>query len=225
MEQIEQLEKSEGTNPSQEIISSGTDGKELEKLQFSAIYKIKGTNNEQGFAIRKGQYGIVELEYFRKLIYQDLYMSCQVPKQDGTGKEVTNPEIREMMTKRTSSQDELKEAMTVYYKIENLDKQGVPKNIDIGADNISLTKLTKEQVKLELVQRITNDPELKYDYDIKEANEIVNLLIDEEYNFQNALEKVDEKKKTGAKETPENKPKEEEQEENYDDQRVPWPPQ
>lgn len=148
-------------------------------------------------------------------------MSCKVPKQDGTGKEVSNPEIREMMTKRTSSQDELKEATKMYYKIENLDKQGVPKNIDIGKDNISLTKLTKEQIKVELVKKIINDPELQYDYDINEANEIARLLIDEEYTFQNSLEQVDKNKKIESEKSSE-KENEEENEKN-DGQRVPWP--
>jgi ribosomal protein S6E (S10) len=82
LEPLENLERTEGTNPNQEVISAGKDGEETEKLQFLAMYKIKGSKDGNGFAIRKDQYGIVQLEYFRKLKYQDLYMSCSAPKED-----------------------------------------------------------------------------------------------------------------------------------------------
>jgi hypothetical protein len=125
------------------------------------------------------------------------------------------------MTKQHFSEDEIKEATKTFYKIDNLDKQNVPQNIDIGNDKIPLKILTAKEMKVELVKKILEDPELKYEYDINDANEIARLLVDEEYDFNVALEEVD-NSKTNTQETAK-EIEEEQDEQKTHEGRVPWP--
>lgn len=200
LERIPALEQIEGKNPTQNMISLDKDGENIQKEQALAIYGIKGTNNKEGFSIKKGQYGIVEVKYFRR-ISKDLYINSKVPQAHTTERDIAKPEVRELMSTQYNSQTDIEEPIETFHKLEDMKKQEIPDEIDPTMDGIQLRELNIEEVKLEMVKAIMEDDKLNYNLD--QANKIAKKVVDEGKRFEIATKEVDDQAKE-AKEEDEN---------------------
>ena len=107
IEEINSLISTEGNNPTQKTISSNRDGSNIEEKNVSAMYKIKGRENE-GFSINIGQYGNIEVNYMRRSNSNE-YLT--IPIETTTTKRVNSDLKRDMdKTKNIRVDEELDRA-------------------------------------------------------------------------------------------------------------------
>lgn len=112
---LQTLEQTEGTNPSKNILAINADGSTVKEDQVSTILKIKNGENEgkqnEGFAIKIGNYGIPEVSYYRRSSELNEYSSIPV-NLDNTNQKRTDKDVREYIEKprNTTTDDNLKRA-------------------------------------------------------------------------------------------------------------------
>lgn len=112
---LQTLEQTEGTNPSKNILAINADGSTVKEDQVSTILKIKNGENEgkqnEGFAIKIGNYGIPEVSYYRRSSELNQYSSIPV-NLDNTNQKRTDKDVREYIEKprNTTTDDNLKRA-------------------------------------------------------------------------------------------------------------------
>ena len=128
VEQINSLIPTEGTNPTEKIVSSNRLG-EVKQETVSSMYKIKGRPNE-GFSMNIGTAGEVEVNYVRRSP-EDNYISIPV---EATHTRYVNSEIKRDMdkTKNTSVKEEIEKANAEF---EEHDGKANWKNIDDDENN------------------------------------------------------------------------------------------
>ncbi|MCI8353116.1 MAG: hypothetical protein HFJ58_06015 [Clostridia bacterium] len=109
------LEQTEGTNPNKDIVKINADGSSVKKDQVSTMFKIKNGENEgnqnEGFTIKLGEYGISEVSYYRRSSELNEYSTIPV-NLENTNQKRTNLDVREYMekTKNTTTNDNIERA-------------------------------------------------------------------------------------------------------------------
>lgn len=110
---IESLQKTEGTDPTQEITMVNGDGSKVTIGEADTMLKIvKGENQgreNEGFAIKLGNYGIPEISYYRRASETGDYLSTPVSAKN-TNQKWTDLDVRQMMekTRNTSVEEEIR---------------------------------------------------------------------------------------------------------------------
>ncbi len=99
---LQTLEQTEGTNPSKEIVKINADGSSVKKDQLSTILKIRNGENEgnqnEGFTVKLGEYGVPEVSYYRRSSELNEYSSIPV-NLENTDQKRTDRDVREYMEK------------------------------------------------------------------------------------------------------------------------------
>lgn len=130
---LESLEQTEGTNPNEDIVKVNEDGSKVEKEKVMTMLKINPGKNEQnsneGFAITLGEYGIPEVNYYRRAGQTDEYTSIPVNLRN-TNQKNTDLEVREYMekTRNTTVDDNIERANAEIEHSE--DEETTLENID-----------------------------------------------------------------------------------------------
>lgn len=130
---LESLEQTEGTNPNEDIVKVNADGSKVEKEKAMTMLKMKPGKNEQnsneGFAITLGEYGIPEVNYYRRAKETDEYTSIPVNLKN-TNQKNTDLDVREYMekTRNTTVSDNIVRANEEIEQSE--DGETVLENID-----------------------------------------------------------------------------------------------
>lgn len=130
---LESLEQTEGTNPNEDIVKVNEDGSKVEKEKVMTMLKINPGKNEQnsneGFAITLGEYGIPEVNYYRRAGQTDEYTSIPVNLRN-TNQKNTDLEVREYMekTRNTTVDDNIEKANAEIEHSE--DEETTLENID-----------------------------------------------------------------------------------------------
>lgn len=106
--EFESLRPTEGINPSQEVFSMNRDGSKIESTTVSAMYLLKGEQDE-GLSIKLDQYGEIQAQYIRRDEGTDQYIASPIETRT---QRPTTYEVREMMdtTKNTEVDTEIKKA-------------------------------------------------------------------------------------------------------------------
>jgi hypothetical protein len=194
-EVINELERTEGNNPNQKIISLEGDGtKQVETKQALAMFKIKGREDE-GFSITEAQPGNeqIRMEYWRKA-YGDMYISTTVPQAHADrGMDRPTPEVRHLMSKNYTSRLEMEKIFETHEDLENLEKQDVPEQVNPAADGIQLEELDREEFKEKMYEKVLQD--LKNEkgnqppgFLESKAKYIVNKVVDEGERYNEVKE-------------------------------------
>ncbi len=130
---LQTLEQTEGTNPSKDIVEINADGSSVKKDQVSAMFKIKNGENEgnqnEGFTVKLGEYGVPEVSYYRRSSELNEYSSIPVNLKN-TNQKRTGRDVREYMekTKNTTTNDNIERAKERIDSNENHETE--LKNID-----------------------------------------------------------------------------------------------
>jgi len=167
---LQTLEQTEGTNPSKNILAINADGSTVKEDQVSTILKIENGENEgkqnEGFAIKIGNYGIPEVSYYRRSSELNEYSSIPV-NLDNTNQKRTDKDVREYIEKprNTTTDDNLKRAK----------------------DRLSSNEDGKTQLE-NIDDDITNDIEDQSEIQIRKAAKRCRISIEE---FKQELEKQD----------------------------------
>ena len=167
---LQTLEQTEGTNPSKNILEINADGSTVKEDQVSTILKIENGENEgkqnEGFAIKIGNYGIPEVSYYRRSSELNEYSSIPV-NLDNTNQKRTDKDVREYIEKprNTTTDDNLKRAK----------------------DRLSSNEDGKTQLE-NIDDDITNDIEDQSEIQIRKAAKRCRISIEE---FKQELEKQD----------------------------------
>lgn len=129
VEKLDSLIPTEGTNPTEKIVSSNRDGSEVKEETVSSMYKIKGRANE-GFTMNIGSSGGVEVNYVRRGA-DDEYISIPI---EATHTRYVNSEIKRDMdkTKNTRVEEEIDRAKAEFEEHNN---KANWKNIDDDENN------------------------------------------------------------------------------------------
>lgn len=128
-EVIDSLIPTQGTNPTNDIVTIDRNGDNVEQEQVSSLYRVKGRPDE-GFSFKLDEYGIPKVSYVRGIESKE-YLAGQVQT---TNLKPTTLEVKNMMdkTKNTSVIDEVGKAKK---EIESNDKNTNIKNIDENPNN------------------------------------------------------------------------------------------
>lgn len=157
-EPLEGLEKTEGSNPTQKIISIQNQGKmDVKSEQSFAMFKIKGRESE-GFSINLAQSGNNQLEvnYWRKS-YGDNYISIPIAQETADrGYNEHSPEARYFMARSTHSNWGMDDKIDDSKDIEEISAK-LPSQINPASDGIQLEELDKQTFREKLIERIMKD--------------------------------------------------------------------
>lgn len=128
-EVIDSLIPTQGTNPTNDIVTIDRNGDNVEQEQVSSLYCVKGRPDE-GFSFKLDEYGIPKVSYVRGIKSKE-YLAGQVQTNN---LKPTTLEVKNMMdkTKNTSVIDEVGKAKK---EIESNDKNTNIKNIDENPNN------------------------------------------------------------------------------------------
>lgn len=193
-EQIEGLEMTEGTNPTEEVISINRDGSEIKEEQVSALFKIGNYN--RGLAVSIGSTGIIEADYVRRTP-DDKYISSKInttTNQIYTTKEVENfmshernAWIQDNVDKAT---EQIEESQSEKTNIKNIDDNEYNDTIldvdeEIKLDNGQVTTVRKEAERMgieldEYVRRCEQEKAATIQEKIEEVNEELKEELQEE---------------------------------------------
>lgn len=157
-EQIEDLEPTEGINTSKEVISINRDGTEIKEKQVSALFKVG--NDNKGFSVSIGNYGVIEAEYVRRS-NDNKYISSNINTrtQKITTREVEefmsdtrNPYIEDNVDKAEKQINEKENEKTNIENIDDNEYNDIIQDVDeeIELDNGKTTTIRREAEKAEL---------------------------------------------------------------------------
>lgn len=203
-EKIGNLERIEGNHPMEDIVSLNGKATDIKTEQAIAIYRIKGRGNTLGtdqecFSVRKGQHGVVETNYLRRLS-EDLYISSDVAQANTRETKSANTEILETMSRKHSSPEEVQKIIHTFYKVEEIKKQNLPEEIDPTKNGIELSQLTEDEAKKEIKINLLKDDRYKFKYNVQEVDTIVDYVYEDGYDFEVATAEVDKQKPDTEKE-------------------------
>jgi hypothetical protein len=112
------------------------------------------------------------------------------------------------MSTQNTSRSDIQDLQEKYYKVEQLEKQDLPEEVDPTKDYIQITEIASiEELKQDMVEELI---EVK-GYKQEKAEQIINKVVDDGYMYEKAEEEVEQ-------EMPEQT-----QEEVGKDEKVPWP--
>jgi len=143
MIQLETLRQTEGTNPNIDVIEVNQDGSKVEKDKVLTMLKIRTGENQgredEGFTVSLGDYGIPEVNYYRRASQLDEYTSIPV-NLENTNQKRTELEVREYMEKKrnTDIDDNIERANDRIQQNEN--EETVLENIDDNFNNDIITE-------------------------------------------------------------------------------------
>jgi len=189
LEDLDNLKRVEGTNPTQKIAVMDKEGKQIESKSTIAMFELEGKGMQEGIAISMGQMDYKEISYYRR-VEDNTYISTPVAQKNGVDRDESTLENKELMDRNTTSQDELTEHLDNYEKLEEMKKKEIPDEINITIDGIQYEDV--KQGKEIMIQKLINDSE--YDYNLEEATIIVNNIVDNKMDFDKAREEIDNKK-------------------------------
>lgn len=135
---LQTLGQTEGTNPNQDIVEVNQDGSEVKKDQVLTMLKIRTGENQgredEGFTVSLGEYGIPEVNYYRRASQTDEYTSIPV-NLENTNQKRTELDVREFMEKKrnTNVNDNIEKANDRIE--ENESEETVIQNIDDDYSN------------------------------------------------------------------------------------------
>lgn len=206
---IEELEPTEGRNPTQKMISIQSKGEmEIESKQSLVMFKIRGREDE-GFSITEAQPGNeqIRMEYWRKA-YNDMYISTTVPQAHADrGVEMPSPEVKYLMAKNQTSRLEMERVFDTHADIEELKQQDVPGEVDPSSDGIELEELDREVLKEKMYEDILRELQEEKGNQIpgfleSKAKAIVDKVLDDGENYEIAKEEAfeDERAPGGGRE-------------------------
>lgn len=187
VEKLDGLVPTEGTNPTERIVSSDREGEVKEKTA-SSMYKIKGRPNE-GFTMNIGSSGGVEVNYVRRSPDDD-YISIPI---EATHTRYVNSEIKRDMdkTKNTRVDEEIDRAQGEF---EEHDGKAEWRNIDdnekndIGHDEILKTEDGKEKTYEEVIDEIEKEMKVSR----KEAQRLFEENRDEGETYEKVKSDIEE---------------------------------
>jgi len=188
-EQIEDLEPTEGTNTTKEVISINRDGSEIKEKQVSALFKVGDYN--KGFSVSIGDYGVIEAEYVRRT-QDNKYISSNI---NTTTQKPSTKEVKEFMSDTRNpylqnnadrAEKQIEEKQNEETNIKNIDDDEYNDTIidvdeEIKLDNGDVTTLRKEAEKfgIDIEEYVTRCEEVPAET-IQEKIEEVNEQIEEE---------------------------------------------
>lgn len=205
LEVIPELVQREGRNPNQRIISIDKYDN-IEEQTMNAIYYGKGNNFKEGIAIKRESLGNIEVKRIRGNL-GNRPIASDVPRDNSTRIHPTNSETGEIMSTQNTSRSDIQELQEKYYKVEQLEKQDLPEEVDPTKDYIQITEIASiDELKKDMVEELI---EVK-GYKQEEAEQIINKVVDDGYMYEKAEEEV-------QQEMPEQTQEDDGQE------KVPWP--
>lgn len=206
---LDSLERTEGRAPTQKVMSiENNDSKDVNEKVPLAMFKCKNSNRE-GFTISKigGGIGQVRVEYYRKA-YSDLYMSSAVPQQTADrGIDKPSKETKELMSTKYYSTTDLSKKMETYKEItEEVNKQNLPDDVNPASDGIQIEELDRETFRQKLVDQIVEEERApgaqapNYDDWLRDkATKMVDKILDDNKDYEEAKEEVFGVKEPGGK--------------------------
>lgn len=189
-EPIEGLEVTEGTNPTEEILSINRDGSEVKEQQVSALFKVGDYN--RGLAVSIGQTGIIEADYVRRTP-DDKYISSKInttTNQIYTTKEVENFMSHEenawMQDNVDKAREQIEESESRKTNIKNIDDNeyndkilDVDEKIELDNGQVTTIREEAQRMGIELDEYVRRCEEEKADT-IQEKVKNTNRKIEEE---------------------------------------------
>ena len=207
VEQLPGLEERDGVDTGKEINSINKDGSVIKEKQTSALFMLR--NNEEGFSVTIGQYGIIEIDYIRKDPTQNKYIGVTLNTEH---EKPTTREVQEFMNDTRTTDAELtgviaktehqiNEHSSETTKLQNIDDnpnndQAIDIDEEVEMHDGSVTTIRKEAEKFDM----SPEDYIKYFEEAKgecssDKIENVNIKIEEEKNKgkDNNSEKTTEK--------------------------------
>lgn len=188
VEEINDLIPTEGTNPTENVVSSNRDGSKVESKTVQAMYKIKGRPNE-GFSMNIGSAGGIEVNYIRRST-DDEYLSIPI---EATHTRPVTAELKRNMdkSKNVRVDEEVDRAQAEFDEhngktdFRNIDDN--PNN-DINHDNILKTEDGKEKTYEEVIQEIEKEMKVSR----KEAERLFEENRDEGETYEKVKSDIEE---------------------------------
>lgn len=188
-EEINTLKRTKGTNPTQEVIMLDKKGDDVEKGMLSEMYEVEGTNGREFFGVKKGAGGVEEHVFIRRTPGNN-YVAIPIPQAHTRNIEMANQEVRELMTRELNDDNQLEAVAKKYYKLEELEKQGVPDEINPAYTDkgIQLEEITGEKAREDMKEGLQRE----YGFSERQAEETVKMVFDENVDFEKAIVEVQE---------------------------------
>ncbi len=192
--ELESLKQTEGTNPSQEIIEVNNDGSEVKKDTVMTILRIEKGKNEgranEGFTVTLGDYGIPEIQYYRRDETENKYTSIPV-NLENTNQKIVQTDVQEYMEKKrnTSVSDNIERAEQrtedgkTETVLENIDDN--PYNDKIVDDTEILIRKAAKRCKINDVEGFKQRLENTQGDTLQEKIDNLEEEINEEYSRHN----------------------------------------
>lgn len=188
VEEINGLVRTEGTNPTENVVSSNRDGSELKSKTVQAMYKIKGRPNE-GFSMNIGSAGGVEVNYIRRSTDNE-YISIPV---EATHTRPVTAELKRNMdkSKNVRVEEEIDRAQA---EVDEHNGKADFKNIDdnpnndINHENILKTEDGKEKTYEEVIEEIEKEMKVSR----KEAERLFEENRDEGETYEKVKSDIEE---------------------------------
>lgn len=141
VEQLPGLEERDGVDTGKEINSINRDGSVIKEKQTSALFMLR--NNEEGFSVTIGQYGIIEIDYIRKDPTQNKYIGVTLNTEH---EKPTTREVQEFMNDTRTTDAELTGviAKTEHQIDEHGSKTTILQNIDEDPNNDQAIDIDEE---------------------------------------------------------------------------------
>lgn len=188
VEKLEGLERTEGINSSESIVTSNRDGEDVKQKTSSAMFRVKGRPNE-AFSMYIGNAGCVEVNYVRRST-DDEYISIPV---ESTHTRYVKSELKRDMDKTKNvrvdeevdrAQDELKEhnGKTDFRNIDD------NPNNDVKHDNIIKTEDGREIPYEQVIDEIQEEQKVSRE----EAERLFRENYDEGETYEKVKEDVEE---------------------------------
>lgn len=188
VEELNGLERTEGVNPTENVVSSNRDGSNIQNKTVQSMYKIKGRPNE-GFAMKISEMGVLEVNYFRRSV-DDEYLL--IPVVEDKKNKYVDSDVRRTIDKTKDpdvsdnikrAQDEIKNHGNAV--IENIDDD--PNN-DKNHDNIIRTEDGEEKTFDEVIEKIEKEQKVSR----QEAERLFRENYDQGETVEKVLDDVDE---------------------------------
>lgn len=144
--EINSLKQTEGTNPNKDIVEVNKDGSQVKQDKVLTMIKIQNGTNEgkqnEGFTIKLGEYGIPEINYYRRSKEENKYTSIPVNLKD-TNQKQTQLEVKQYIEKKRNPtvDDNIEKAEENIER--NSDENTVLENIDDDKNNDKQTQIEK----------------------------------------------------------------------------------
>lgn len=175
VEQIPELEERDGVNTGKDICTINRDGSEITKKQTAALFSLEG--KEEGFSLRIGQYGIMEVDYIRRIPEQG-NMPLSIPVETSRDIHPTQKQVREFMNDSLTSKDKLRQAT------DNANRQ---------LDGVADKEAEVERTNLSQITKDTNMEAIQVDEEITLYNGKTTTIMKEAQNLDMSLEEYKEK--------------------------------